>query len=195
MEVGGRVVDVRSTFLLPLLSFRHHRRHGLYLRDGVAPLRLPHPAALGEVLCGSGNQGQADCSKEAVSTLPSIFLTPPQPLFPGQADTARIAELFPFAEYFSNAPQPIFKGEDYAADLEAARGCHRHVHGLFERLNEYRAFELVLRARDRSKYLLAKEAKIIAMTCTHAALTRRDLVGVKGERVRVDVESADPSSP
>ena len=30
--------------------------------------------------------------------------------------------------------------------------------------------------RDRAKYLLTKEAKIIAMTCTHAALVRRDLV-------------------
>lgn len=30
--------------------------------------------------------------------------------------------------------------------------------------------------RDRSKYLLIKTAKIIAMTCTHAALRRRDLV-------------------
>ena len=30
--------------------------------------------------------------------------------------------------------------------------------------------------RDRTNYLLVKEAKIIAMTCTHAALKRRDLV-------------------
>ena len=29
---------------------------------------------------------------------------------------------------------------------------------------------------DRANYLLVKEAKIIAMTCTHAALTRRNLV-------------------
>ena len=33
-----------------------------------------------------------------------------------------------------------------------------------------------LTGRDRTNYLLVKEAKIIAMTCTHAALKRRDLV-------------------
>lgn len=31
---------------------------------------------------------------------------------------------------------------------------------------------------DRADYLLIKETKIIAMTCTHAALKRRDLVQV-----------------
>ena len=36
---------------------------------------------------------------------------------------------------------------------------------------------------DRSNYLLVKEAKIIAMTCTHAALKRRDLVEL-GFKVR-----------
>ena len=41
---------------------------------------------------------------------------------------------------------------------------------------EFRAFELLRSGRDRSRYLLIKEAKIIAMTCTHAALKRRDLV-------------------
>ena len=33
-----------------------------------------------------------------------------------------------------------------------------------------------MQQKDRSRYLLTKEARIIAMTCTHAALTRRDLV-------------------
>ncbi|KPP67951.1 Intron-binding protein aquarius-like [Scleropages formosus] len=42
--------------------------------------------------------------------------------------------------------------------------------------NEFRAFELLRSGLDRSKYLLVKEAKIIAMTCTHAALKRHDLV-------------------
>lgn len=41
---------------------------------------------------------------------------------------------------------------------------------------EFQAFELLRSGRDRSRYLLIKEAKIIAMTCTHAALKRRDLV-------------------
>ena len=42
-----------------------------------------------------------------------------------------------------------------------------------------------LTGRDRTNYLLVKEAKIIAMTCTHAALKRRDLVelGFKVRRI------------
>lgn len=43
-------------------------------------------------------------------------------------------------------------------------------------VQEFRAFELLRSGLDRSKYLLVKEAKIIAMTCTHAALKRHDLV-------------------
>ena len=43
-------------------------------------------------------------------------------------------------------------------------------------MQEFRAFELLRNGRDRVNYLLVKEAKIIAMTCTHAALKRRDLV-------------------
>jgi len=47
---------------------------------------------------------------------------------------------------------------------------------LYYAVQEFRAFELLRSGRDRSRYLLIKEAKIIAMTCTHAALKRRDLV-------------------
>ena len=43
---------------------------------------------------------------------------------------------------------------------------------------EFRAFELLRSGSDRAEYLLIKEAEIIAMTCTHAALKRRDLVSV-----------------
>ena len=43
-------------------------------------------------------------------------------------------------------------------------------------VQEFRAFELLRSSRDRINYLLTREAKIIAMTCTHAALKRKDLV-------------------
>ena len=47
---------------------------------------------------------------------------------------------------------------------------------MFEQLDEFRAFELLRSGLDRSRYLLVKEAKVIAMTCTHAALKRAELV-------------------
>ena len=81
----------------------------------------------------------------------------------------------------------------YADDLEVARGCWNHIRRIFEQLDEFRAFELLRTGRDRTEYLLVKvsihhstlqyeiivcvqEAKIIAMTCTHAALRRAHLV-------------------
>ncbi|XP_006823851.1 RNA helicase aquarius [Saccoglossus kowalevskii] len=93
-------------------------------------------------------------------------------------DVKNIQEDFPFEQFFSNAPQPIFHGKSYEEDMDIAEGCFRHLRKIFTELEEFRAFELLRSGADRSKYLLIKEAKIIAMTCTHAALKRRDLVDV-----------------
>lgn len=60
--------------------------------------------------------------------------------------------------------------------MEVAKGCYRYIKSIFHQLDEFRAFELIRNGADRAEYLLVKEAKIIAMTCTHAALKRRDLV-------------------
>ncbi|XP_061752043.1 RNA helicase aquarius isoform X2 [Nerophis ophidion] len=87
-----------------------------------------------------------------------------------------VAALFPFSKYFSNAPQPVFKGRSYEEDMDIAEGCYCHIKKIFTQLEEFRAFELLRSGLDRTKYLLVKEAKIIAMTCTHAALKRHDLV-------------------
>lgn len=89
-----------------------------------------------------------------------------------------VKELFPFTKFFSNAPQPLFSGESYEKDLDIAEGCFRHIKKIFTQLEEFRAFELLRSGADRADYLLIKETKIIAMTCTHAALKRRDLVQV-----------------
>uniref|UniRef100_A0A673CNS9 RNA helicase aquarius n=1 Tax=Sphaeramia orbicularis TaxID=375764 RepID=A0A673CNS9_9TELE len=72
--------------------------------------------------------------------------------------------------------KPVFKGCTYEEDMDIAEGCYRHIKKIFTQLEEFRAFELLRSGLDRSKYLLVKEAKIIAMTCTHAALKRHDLV-------------------
>ena len=67
----------------------------------------------------------------------------------------------------------MFKNEDFEDDLEIANGCWYHIKNIFEQLDEFRAFELLRTGLDRTRYLLVKEAKIIAMTCTHAALKVR----------------------
>ncbi|XP_017796093.1 PREDICTED: intron-binding protein aquarius [Habropoda laboriosa] len=102
-----------------------------------------------------------------------------------------IDEEFPFHKFFDNAPKPLFKRNNFEEDLEIARSCFRYIERIFAQLEEFRAFELLRSGLDRSKYLLVKEAKVIAMTCTHAALKRRELVdmGFKYDNILME-ESA-----
>ncbi|RKP33416.1 P-loop containing nucleoside triphosphate hydrolase protein [Dimargaris cristalligena] len=100
---------------------------------------------------------------------------------PGATDPAvereTLATQFPFQVYFQNAPQPLFPAEASVAHTVAiAEGCFHHINQMFTELEEIRPFELLRTNYDRSNYLLTKEARIIAMTCTHAALKRRELV-------------------
>ena len=50
---------------------------------------------------------------------------------------------FPFKEYFADAPGVLFRGNLYEQDMEAARGCWRHLRTMFQELEECRAFELL----------------------------------------------------
>eukprot|EP00927_Polykrikos_kofoidii_P015303 TRINITY_DN16783_c2_g1_i1.p1 TRINITY_DN16783_c2_g1~~TRINITY_DN16783_c2_g1_i1.p1 ORF type:complete len:1868 (+),score=425.70 TRINITY_DN16783_c2_g1_i1:78-5681(+) len=84
--------------------------------------------------------------------------------------------LFPFTEFFTDAPSPLFRGQSYEEDLEIAEGCFRYFRNTFKEIEECRAFELLRNGHDRGNYLLTTHARIIAMTCTHAALTRSNLV-------------------
>lgn len=87
----------------------------------------------------------------------------------------QIAEMFPFKKFFQDAPQPLFTGQSFDQDLEIARGCYRYIKKIFTQLDEFKAFEMLRTGAERSKYLLIREAKIIALTCTHAALKRKEL--------------------
>nr|XP_033337231.1 RNA helicase aquarius isoform X2 [Megalopta genalis] len=102
-----------------------------------------------------------------------------------------VDEEFPFHKFFDNAPQPLFKRNTFEEDIETACSCFRYIERIFAQLEEFRAFELLRSGLDRSKYLLVKEAKVIAMTCTHAALKRRELVdmGFKYDNILME-ESA-----
>lgn len=102
-----------------------------------------------------------------------------------------ISDQFPFHVFFANAPQPLFKGREFAEDYEIAQSCWRYVNDIFTQLDEFWAFELLRSGLDRTRYLCVKEAKIIAMTCTHAALKRQELVklGFKYDNILME-ESA-----
>ncbi|KAJ8982916.1 hypothetical protein NQ317_004572 [Molorchus minor] len=106
------------------------------------------------------------------------FLSIVKPKSGEKVPVGKVSEEFPFHEFFNDAPKPLFKGESYADDLEVAESCFRYIDHIFKELEEFRAFELLRSGLDRSKYLLVKEAKIIAMTCTHAALKEEELVEI-----------------
>ena len=89
--------------------------------------------------------------------------------------TGVIQKCFPFSIYFSDAPKALFCG-DKVKDIVSAEGCFTHIDRIFEELRDYRAFELLRTQGLRGDYLLTKQARIVAMTCTHAAMTRRRLV-------------------
>uniref|UniRef100_A0AC35GU44 Intron-binding protein aquarius n=1 Tax=Panagrolaimus sp. PS1159 TaxID=55785 RepID=A0AC35GU44_9BILA len=90
-----------------------------------------------------------------------------------------IADTFPFTKFFQkDENDELFEKKDFNADLDVAKSCWKLLSDKFTKLEEFRAFELLRNGKDRTEYLLVKEAKIIAMTCTHAALRRKDLVDI-----------------
>jgi intron-binding protein aquarius len=97
----------------------------------------------------------------------------------GEVDVSKrsaAATLFPFHTFFADAPQPLFPADSGAEDAEVARGCWRYIEKLFADVEECHAFELLRNMHDRCSYLVTKHSRIIAMTCTHAALQRKNLV-------------------
>lgn len=87
-----------------------------------------------------------------------------------------IISTFPFHHYFQNAPQPLFPPEATKDEvLEIVHGCEHHVSKVFTSLEDIRPFEILRNNRDKSNYLMIKEARIIAMTSTHAAMRRQEI--------------------
>ncbi|ODM21625.1 hypothetical protein SI65_02469 [Aspergillus cristatus] len=105
--------------------------------------------------------------------------------------TEEIISAFPFHTYFSNAPQPVF---DPSATkdtvLDVAEGCQRHIAKIFSELEDIRPFEVLRQPRGRANYLLVKEARIIAMTSTHAAMRRKEIADLGFHYDNVIVEEA-----
>ena len=133
-------------------------------------------------LCAPGAHGN---SCETAGYFKSVYVTPAWSKFWAAAEASSfdgeaMRTAFPFYHYFSNAPQPLFP--PYATDeriVEIAKGCQRHTNRIFAELEDIRPFEILRNPRDKANYLLIKEARIIAMTSTHAAM-RRDEIGDLG---------------
>eukprot|EP01065_Artemidia_motanka_P007566 TRINITY_DN1377_c0_g1_i1.p1 TRINITY_DN1377_c0_g1~~TRINITY_DN1377_c0_g1_i1.p1 ORF type:complete len:1449 (+),score=544.42 TRINITY_DN1377_c0_g1_i1:47-4393(+) len=88
-----------------------------------------------------------------------------------------VRESFPFHNFFANTPRPLWGApQDFDAAVATAEAGWRYLEQLFGEIEDCKAFELLRSSHDRGNYLLTKQAKVVAMTCTHAALKRRDFV-------------------
>lgn len=93
-----------------------------------------------------------------------------------EASLEEVVRSFPFHDFFANAPQPLFPPEaDRSQVLDIAHGCYRHIAKIFSELADVVPFEILRRERDKTNYLLTNEARIIAMTTTHAAMRRAEI--------------------
>ena len=92
-----------------------------------------------------------------------------------------VPESFPFASYFKVTDKiSLAQVQTYFAKLD----------DLFETLAVYRPFERLRSQRQRTDYLLMKQTRVVAMTCTHAAIARSHLVELGFEYDNLVVEEA-----
>ncbi|KAI0024915.1 P-loop containing nucleoside triphosphate hydrolase protein [Xylariomycetidae sp. FL0641] len=143
-----------------------------------------------------GAPGAHGNSAETAGYFNSVYVQPAWAKFSEvakspDATAADIIQAFPFHTYFSNAPQPLFpSGEDRDSTLEIAEGCYRHIKKMFSELADVQPFEILRRDRDKANYLLTNEARIIAMTSTHAAMRRSEIASLGFHYDNVVMEEA-----
>jgi intron-binding protein aquarius len=108
-----------------------------------------------------------------------------------ESSTEDVIASFPFRDYFSNAPQPLFEADaSKETILDVASGCQRHIDRIFAELEDIRPFEILRQPRDKANYLLLKEARVVAMTSTHAAMRRQEIADLGFHYDNVVMEEA-----
>ena len=143
-----------------------------------------------------GAPGAHGTSAETAGYFNSVYVEPAWTRFQEiakdpEATEAAILEAFPFHNYFANAPQPLFPpGADKDVILDISNGCYHHVSKIFTELADVLPFEILRRDRDKANYLLTNEARIIAMTSTHAAMRRREIASLGFHYDNVIMEEA-----
>jgi intron-binding protein aquarius len=99
--------------------------------------------------------------------------------------TNNVISTFPFTQYF-----PELTETSTTLSPDAAMEKISQLKAVFTELAEYRPIELLRSQRQRTDYLLTSQAKIVAMTCTHAAIARSHLVDLGFHYDNVIMEEA-----
>ena len=104
----------------------------------------------------------------------------------GDDTKGNVMDTFPFNNYVTGAEG----NTSSSLTLDEARDKISHIKAVFDELSEYRPIELLRSQRQRTDYLLTKQARIVAMTCTHAAIARSHLVSLGFHYDNVIMEEA-----
>lgn len=143
-----------------------------------------------------GAPGAHGNSAETAGYFRSVYVQPAWTRFSEVLDkeessSSDIAGAFPFHGYFADAPQPLFPEDaDREATAEIANGCYRHISKIFDELADILPFEILRRDRDKTNYLLTTNARIVAMTSTHAAMRREEIASLGFHYDNVVMEEA-----
>ncbi|KAK3906483.1 hypothetical protein C8A05DRAFT_40677 [Staphylotrichum tortipilum] len=143
-----------------------------------------------------GAPGAHGNSAETAGYFNSVYVEPAWVRFEAhiQADDVgpkEIVQAFPFKGYFTDAPQPLFPADaDRETVLDIANGCYRHISKIFSELADVLPFEILRRDKDKANYLLTNEARVIAMTSTHAAMKRGEIASLGFRYDNVIMEEA-----
>ena len=143
-----------------------------------------------------GAPGAHDNSAETAGYFHKVYVEPTWAKFLQTASSeecsaVQIVEAFPFHAFFADAPQPLFP-EDASREqvLDIAHGCHHHISKIFSELADVVPFEILRREKDKANYLLTNEARIVAMTTTHAAIRRGEIASLGFHYDNVIMEEA-----
>ena len=172
-------------------SFSKHGRVESFLRN-----RDRYLQEVSRLAASIGAQGAHGNSAETAGYFNSVYIKPAWQRFDDVAaledsSAADVVAAFPFSSYFSDAPQPLFPPEaEKKAVVDIANGCYRHISHIFSELADALPFEILRRDRDKANYLLTNEARIIAMTSTHAAMRRGEIAGLGFHYDNVIMEEA-----
>ncbi|KAL4877295.1 P-loop containing nucleoside triphosphate hydrolase protein [Aspergillus karnatakaensis] len=153
-------------------------------------------AEVARLAASIGAQGAHGNSCETAGYFNTVYVKPAWAKFWDLArvenvSTNDIVAAFPFHAYFSNAPQPVFDPSVGRETLiDTAEGCQRHISKIFSELEDIRPFEILRQPKDKANYLLVKEARIIAMTSTHAAMRRQEIADLGFHYDNVVMEEA-----
>ncbi|RAL67448.1 hypothetical protein DID88_008203 [Monilinia fructigena] len=173
------------------INFSKHGRVESFLENRDGYLR-----EVDRLAANFGAPGAHGSSAETAGYFNSVYVEPAWTRFQEvmkdpESTSESIVSAFPFHYYFSNAPQPLFPpGSDKDAVTDIATGCYHHITRIFAELEDVRPFEILRRDRDKANYLLTNEARIIAMTSTHAAMRRREISSLGFHYDNVVIEEA-----